>query len=99
MHGGIICYCSFYPHSQGEAVNQHDWKQFLFGTPQRILTTAGVLFALVALATPGLMGRIITQVMNELILPLAQLAIMILVLGYAFKKIFGVGGNKKSSGH
>lgn len=75
----------------------NQWKQFFFGTPQRVLAVAAALAMVVALFVPGLMDRVVTQVLNELVLPLLKLAILVLVLVYAFKKILGIGGKKPSN--
>ena len=67
------------------------WVPFLFGTPQRTIATAIVLSVIALIAVPGLMAAV-SALAWSLLLQLLQLAIVVAVIVFLWKK-FIVGGS------
>ncbi len=42
------------------------WLRFFFGTPQRFMTTAVVIGGIIVLVNPGLLGRAVNGLVQEL---------------------------------
>ena len=73
------------------------WFRFFIGTPQRFLATAAAVGLVTVMLKPGLLQEAVNRLLAEigpLLGPVAQLAIVIGVLWFMLRSLFG-GGNRK----
>ncbi len=74
-----------------------EFVRFCVGTPQRLLTTIGILGAIIIFAIPGLLSSILSRIAEEVMYATNQVLpyiIILAVLFLGFKIILGAGRKK-----